>query len=153
MADKNLSDFGTQINDTLQDAMKSGNFSELKKTIHSAANDSPHQQATRPLILERKAAQSRYKKPRGSAIPANILRIVGYILGIPLVLGWLISGIISLVSGELTMFATLCAIFLPLILLTAWMVGKGNLMRNRITRLRLYARQWGDKKFCEISAL
>ena len=88
-----------------------------------------------------------------STAAGTVLLVLGLVFGIPLVLGWGIGGLVSLVGGAFDLLGVLSASLLPLIAGAGVMVVCGYRLRARNKRFQQYQQQLQGCKFYSIKQL
>lgn len=169
--------FGEDIRRTVQSAVDSGDFRRLNQTIQdtigkavngfgdayrqargSAKRDEyeydygkePHPDWQK-IDLDKLKQPTLYAKTTATKVIGIILACIGYAAGGALLLGFLITGITTLIIGNNTGMQLALSILLVLVIGCAVMAGIGTKMLGREKRFRKYVQQLGNKAYCNIS--
>ncbi len=127
---------------------------------HKPPQDGRANQWTRPNTASYQrppAARPYYTAPPprrySSTATGTILLVLGLVFGVPLVLGWGIGGLISLLGGAFDVLGVLSASLLPLIAGAGVMAVCGYRLRARNKRFQQYQQQLQGCKFYSIKQL
>lgn len=171
--------FGEDIKRTVQGAVDSGDFRRLNQTIQDtigrAVNSfgdayrqtrenkkrteyyyGQQEQKTydwQKVDLEQLKQPKLYAKTTATKVLGTILAGIGYSAGGALLLGFLVTGITTLVMGGDAGMKLALAILLVLVLGCSVMAGIGTSMLGRVKRFQNYVRWLDNKTCCNISEL
>lgn len=174
MNEEDFRDIGRQIQQSMQKAVHSQEFNDIKATIKNTAKEIQNafqtgfqpevRQPGPPMAPARPQPPmapvrpvSREKAPR-DRIPgraAAILTTVFGALGLGLVFAAaLAGGILALTNGRLDFLAGVSlGVFAPLLLISCVLLLCGGRLRRRVKRFRLYREQLKGCSFCPIEVL
>ncbi len=176
MNEFDFQDLGRQISDAVSDALHSKEFTELKTTIKTTVQDAaqsvqssfhtpifqqrPRQPMTQPQPTQVSTPYTRRPMAHGPRfkIPGNVSSVLLLVFGFiglgAVLLGVLVSGIVSLFSHAMGLFSGLSlAVFLPLLAVFLVMIFCGFTLQGRVKRFKTYMQRMKGAKFCPIDLL